>query len=275
MTPTAAPRAIATASSRSATFAPPSRMRSCSATSRPTRARPSSTAVTAGTAPLVRIAAMQRSSASRFAGAGNRTARRSSTPARRRACSTRGRPRPRDSCGRSILRSWGHPTVGAGTRAPRTPRRRVPRELRHAGSRRARARGGSRRRTRRPRRWCRWRRRRPARRSRPAPARATAPDPRPASRRRGRAPGSAVLVHAHRLRLVGVAEHDIGFDRAHELGEAGRREHRRRRIHGDDEASLARGVEEAARATCRRVGDRVVRERARRAHRRANVHRRV
>ena len=45
-------------------------MRSCSTGSRPTRATPSRIAVTAGTAPAPRIAAMQRSSASALAGDG-------------------------------------------------------------------------------------------------------------------------------------------------------------------------------------------------------------
>ena len=62
--------AIATGMSRSAILRAGPRMRPASSSSSPTRTTPSSTAVTAGIAPPSRIAAVQRSSASRLAGDG-------------------------------------------------------------------------------------------------------------------------------------------------------------------------------------------------------------
>ena len=63
--------ARATGTSRSAALRAGPRMRACSCSATPTRATPSSTAVTAGTAPAARMAPVQRSSASALAGDGN------------------------------------------------------------------------------------------------------------------------------------------------------------------------------------------------------------
>ena len=62
--------AAATARSRSATLRVPSRTRASSSSVRPTRQVPSTTAVTAGTAPPCSTAALQRRSASALCGTG-------------------------------------------------------------------------------------------------------------------------------------------------------------------------------------------------------------
>jgi hypothetical protein len=69
--PNSQPWATATARSRSAALRAVPRIRRCSVGSSPIRARPSSTAVIAGTAPAASIAFTQRSSASALAGDGN------------------------------------------------------------------------------------------------------------------------------------------------------------------------------------------------------------
>ena len=61
----------ATATSRSAALRAGPRIRSCSSSVSPSRTTPSSTAVTAGTAPPARTAAVHRSSASRLCGDGS------------------------------------------------------------------------------------------------------------------------------------------------------------------------------------------------------------
>ena len=153
--PTGHPCATATARSRSAALRAGPRIRSCSSGARPSRATPSSTAVTAGTAPPRRTAARQRSSASALAGLGR--PRLEKIVDSSATTGSAGGQRRRD-LGVDGHRQHQRSAPGRGSRpADRAPRRpaRGPRRRLRPGRHRRGARRGTPRRRRRPPRWCR------------------------------------------------------------------------------------------------------------------------
>ena len=227
------------ARSRSATFLPPFRMRSCSAGSRPTRGVPSSTAVIAGTAPPRADrgdAAVERARVGRRGQPERREDRRLERDDRAGARARRATSALDDD----MLMPVAHATA---RRSPRPRRTRAaaacrPRPRRPA-ARRARARAGTRPRTRRPRRSCRRPRRPTAREPRRTPRRGAAPAAAPCFTTTRRAPGSPCSSRPSASASSALQNTMSGSTSRTSVREALVGEHRRRRVHRHDHAAVA------------------------------------